>query len=169
MKPGKTKRARKSKGRRHQETRESHPSLSADCSGGEGVDELDDGALQFIANALTSGKLIAPISFEEIEREHPILWRRAQEVFGDSEISCSWFETPTGRFGGQCPLSFAMRAGGEKQVLRELERLEREFIRSQAQTPASQGRTANASCPKRSSKKPCLSSSAPEVKPNQLK
>ena len=108
---------------RHDKIRGAHPSLETDDFAGSWVDQLDEGALQFIAEALTSGKLIAPTPFEELEREHPILWAQAQKAFGSPDAARSWLETRTELFSCQRPLSMAMRTGGEKVVLEILERL----------------------------------------------
>lgn len=123
MKPSKPKQARKPKKTRRHLARDGHPSLEEDTPGPNWVDQLDDGALKFIFDALTSGQLIARTPFQELEREHPILWRRAQQVFGSREIARDWLETRTELFRGQRPLSVAMRGGGEKRVLRLLDRL----------------------------------------------
>lgn len=135
MKPSKHQQARKPRGSRRQEAREGHPSLDEDSPGPSWVDQLDDGALQFLFDAMTSGQLIARTPFEELEREHPILWRKAVQVFGDKEAARDWLETRSTGFGGQRPLSVAMKVGGKEEVLKELHRLSRQSKSKGAQTP----------------------------------
>lgn len=63
-------------------------------------------------------------TFAQIAEDCPVVWKRALEVFhGDRATARKWLETHSAAFKGKCPYTVALQVGGERKVLRELQKL----------------------------------------------
>jgi len=129
MKPGPDKSARIRKVIGRAKAREDHPSLAQSPAIPGQVSEPDwmiDEDAELLLLALFGGKPWRYTPFEEIAEDCPVVWKRAVDVFqGDRAAARRWLETPSEAFKGKCPYIIALRVGGERRVLRALQRLSR--------------------------------------------
>jgi len=143
MKPGENKPARKPKGIREGKASGGHPSLDQSPPVPHEESEPDwmsDQDAELLLLALFGGKPWRYTPFAEIAKDCPEVWQRALEVFGGSRVAArKWLESHSPAFEGKCPYTVALRVGGERRVLRELERLARvRAKRSRTSTKRSQ-------------------------------